>query len=623
MELSKKELFREIKACLPADFELEEIRFEGSEIVLYTRNKEYFARDLDFIRKLVSKLKKRIVVKPHISIAKPQEVAEKVLRERLPESGRVRSITFLPEFTTIIVEAERVGDVVGRRGELVKSLKRELCWDIKVRRAPLIESEVVKTVREIEYKEAEFRKNFLNKVGSRIFQSVRETEWIRLTALGGFREVGRSCLLLQTPESRVLIDCGIKPGTDEFPYLNVPEFDINSIDGIVVSHAHLDHCGLIPYLYEFGYEGPLYCTPPTRDLMLLLWMDYLELLQRSGKKAPFTTKGIREALKRTIVIPYNEVNDITPDMKLTFYNAGHILGSAIVHIHIGDGMHNVIYTGDFKFERTSLFDPAFTDFVRCETVITESTYGTDKMPRRKEAEKMLMENINKVMERNGKVLIPVFAVGRAQDIMVILAKNGFEYPVYLDGMLYDALAIHTAYPEFMSREIQRMILKEGFNPFLQDIFKRVGSSSERKEVAESEEPCVVLATSGMLTGGPAMEYLKYLAESEKNMLMFVGYQAEGTLGRRIQKGWKEIPMEIDGKNVPVKIECEVVTVEGLSGHSDRRQIISFFRKLKQRPHRIICNHGESAKCVELAKTLSKILGTEAIAPRNLETIRLL
>ena len=480
----------------------------------------------------------------------------------------------------------------------------------------------MKTLREMLYRESAFRKEFLDKVGRRIHSGWKETEWIRIVALGGFREVGRSCLLLETPESRVLIDCGIKPGSNEFPYLSLHDFDIKSIDAIILSHAHLDHCGLIPYLYEYGYDGPLYCTLPTRDLMVLLCMDYIELLQKEKGKAPYSTKGIREAVKRCITLDYGEVSDITPDMRLTLLNAGHILGSSIVHIHIGEGLHNVVYTGDFKFERTALFDPASYNFQRCETVITESTYGIDKMPRRQEAEENLMRIINETMEKRGKVLIPVFAVGRAQDVMLILAKNNFEHLVYLDGMLWDALAIHTAYPEYLGREVQKMILKEGFNPFLADIFKRVGSPSERKSVIDSSEPCVILATSGMLTGGPAIEYLKYLAEDEKNTLLFVGYQGEGTLGRRIQKGWKEIPMEIEGKKVPVKIKCRVETVEGLSGHSDQRQIINYLKRLKNRPQRIICNHGESLKCTELAKTLNKLFKVETLAPKNLEAVRL-
>jgi len=151
-------------------------------------------------------------------------------------------------------------------------------------------------------------------------------------------------------------------------FLNVPEFNINEIDGIVVSHAHLDHIGFIPTIYEMGYDGPLYLTQPTLDLATLLWLDYIDVMQRSSFKPLFTIKGVKEAVKRAITLDYNEVTDISPDVKLTFYNAGHILGSAIVHLHVGDGWHNIVYALDQKFGRTNLLDPAHTNFQRVETL---------------------------------------------------------------------------------------------------------------------------------------------------------------------------------------------------------------------------------------------------------------
>ncbi len=612
-----------IEEKLPKDLVVSEIRFEGSEIIIYTRSREYIGQELEFIKELVSELKKRIIVRPDPSLCKSPEEAEKIIKEMAPEEAGIKQINFQPEFSLITIEAEKPGLLIGKKGELLREMKKATMWDIRVRRAPILHSDIIKTLREMLYQESAFRKEFLDKVGRRIHSGLKEPEWARISFLGSGREVGRSCLLLQTPESRVLLDCGIKPGNeDEPPYFSAPEFDLKSIDAIILSHAHLDHCGLIPYLYEYGYKGPLYCTIPTRDLMVLLTMDYIELLQKEGKKPPYSTKGIKEAVKRCITLEYEEVTDITPDMRLTFFNSGHILGGSVVHIHIGEGKHNIVYTGDYKFERTALFDPTSYNFTRCETIITESTYGVDRMPPRKDAEQKILEEIYATMKKGGKVLIPSFAVGRAQEIMVILAKNNFEYPVYLDGMIWDALAIHTAYPEYLGREIQKMIFKEGNNPFLSEIFKRVGSQKERMEVINSQDPSVIIATSGMLSGGPAIEYLKYLAEDEKNKLMFVGYQSEGTLGRKIQKGWKEVPLDFNGKKMPVQINCEVVTIEGLSGHSDQKQIINYFKRLKCRPHKVLTNHGEASKCVELAKSIHKLFRVETMAPKNLEAIRL-
>jgi hypothetical protein len=345
-------------------------------------------------------------------------------------------------------------------------------------------------------------------------------------------------------------------------------------------------------------------------------------MQKSIDSPLYTAKGVKEAVKRTITLEFGEVSDITPDIKLTFQNAGHILGSAIVHLHIGDGMHNIVYALDQKFGRTSLLDPAFTNFRRVETLLIESTYGgrNDIMPSRYEAEDRLMEIINKTMERNGIVLIPSFSVERAQDVMTILAESDFQYPVFVDGMIWDANGIFTAYPEYLSKRIQRKILS-GNDPFTSEIFRRIASKQER-EKAWNEKPSVIISTSGMLVGGPAMDHLKMLGEDPKNTLIFVGYQAEGTMGRRIQKGWREIPMEENGKKFVLDLRMEVETIEGLSGHSDRNQLLAYVGKLRARPSKVIVVHGEPRKSQEFANSVRRIFKIETAVPKNLESIRL-
>ncbi len=624
VEEKASELFSKIKNSLPKDANISDIRFEGCEIVLYTKNKEFFASEPKVIKELVSNLKKRIILRPDPSICVDPEEALELIKKIVPPEAGIQDIEFEPEFGVVTIEAEKPGLVIGKGGETLREIKKKIFWSPIVKRAPVISSDVVKVLRNLIHKNSKFRKDFLNKIGNSIHSGWKPTEWIRLTALGGFREVGRSAILLQTPESKVLLDCGIKPGTNEYPYLNVPEFDVKHLNAVVVSHAHMDHCGFVPYLYKIGYDGPIYLTEPTRDLMVLLCMDYIELMQREGKTPPYSTKDIKEAVKHSVCLEYGEVSDITPDMRLTLLNSGHVLGGSLVHVHIGEGLHNVLYTSDIKFDRTALFEPASTDFQRAETVVIESTYGSkeDIQPRRQEAESQLVEICKRTVEREGICLIPSFAVERSQDVMVILSRAGFEYPVYLDGMVWDATAIHTAYPEYFNKELQRLILQKGINPFTNKIFKRIGCEEERRKVIESKEPCVVIATSGMLTGGPSIWWLKNIAEDSRNSLVFVGFQGEGTLGRRIQKGWKEIPMEENGKTIAIPINCEVLTVTGLSGHSDYKQLINYLSRLKQRPERIIVNHGDNNKCVEFARTLHKIFRCETIAPKLLETVRL-
>jgi len=624
VEEKTTELFERVKNSLPSDADISDIRYEGYEIVVYTKNPDFFVNGTDKVKELVLTFKKRILLRPDPSICKDMEESEKAIKKIVQEEAGIKDISFEPEFGKVIIEADKPGLVIGKKGETLNEIKRETLWLPSIKRAPAIPSETVKVLRELIHKDSKFRKEFLDKVGKRIHSGWKETEWIRMTALGGFREVGRSAVLIHTPESKVLMDCGLKPGTNEFPYLNIPEFDMQNLDAIVLAHAHMDHAGIIPFLYEHGYDGPLYCTYPTRDQMVLLCMDYVELSQKEGRTPFYTTKGIKEAVRRCICLEYGEVSDITPDMRLTLLNSGHILGSAMCHLHIGNGLHNILYTSDMKFDRTALYEPASTDFSRAETVIIESTYGSlaDVLPKRSDAEAKLLKVCEEAMKRGGKVLIPSFAIERSQDVMVILERGGFKNKIYLDGMVWDATAITTTYPEYLNRDLQKLILQQGKNPFTAKIFSRIGSGEEREKILKSDEPCVIIATSGMLVGGPSVWWLKQLAEDSKNGLVFIGWQGEGTLGRRIQKGWKEMPVEEKGRNRTIPINCEISTVEGLSGHSDVNQLQNYVSRLKQIPDRIIVNHGESSKCVELTKILHKLMRCETLAPKNLETVRL-
>jgi KH/beta-lactamase-domain protein len=440
-------------------------------------------------------------------------------------------------------------------------------------------------------------------------------------------------MLLQTRESSVLMDCGINPGSNHpleaFPRLDAQQFELDSLDAVIISHAHLDHCGFLPFLFKYGFDGPVYCSAPTSSLMTLLQLDYLDVMNKQGVMQHFDQKDVRECVLHTIPLRHGTVTDIAPDVRLTLHNAGHILGSSVVHLHVGEGLHNIVYTGDYKFSKTTLLEPAVTEFPRVETIITESTYGAldDIMPSRIEAEEKLASTINSTLDRKGKVIIPVPAVGRAQEILLILdgyMKRGMikEAPVFIEGMISEATAIHTTYPEYLAREVRNSILHEGVNPFQSDYFTNVEHPSARDEIIEGE-PCIIMATSGMLEGGPVIEYFKRLASGENNTIIFVSYQIEGTLGRRIQKGLGEAPMiNSDGKIEVVKVALKVESIEGFSGHSDRRQIIAYIQRLTDRPEKLIVCHGERAKTLSIANLFQRKYKVDAEAPKPLETIRL-
>lgn len=613
-----------IQEELPKTAQITDISYEGSEIILYTKNKEFFNDSSDLIRKIVGKVKKRIQVRADRSIALDEEKTIEIIKKLIPQEAGVKDIYFEPEFAKVVIHAEKPGLVIGKNGETLLNIKQKTFWTPDIKRAPVIDSELIKSIRKMLHKDAGYRKKFLNKVGEKIYSEGKEVEWIRITGLGSWREVGRSCMLLQTPQTRVMLDCGMAvslSAAKPYPYLDVSEFNIQTLDAVILSHAHMDHIGMVPYLYEYGFRGPVYCTRPTRDIAALMQLDYIQICQRENRKAFYSSKGIEEAIRHCITLEYGEVTDIAPDMRVTLQNAGHLLGSASVHIHIGDGLYNLLYTGDIKYENTKLFEKAFTDYARAEAIIVESTYGGDdsKKPPYKDGTDNLLNHIKRALDRGGRVLIPCFAVGRSQDIITILAETDLQVPIYLDGMIWDTTAIHTAYPEYMSRYIQSLILHKGKNPFIDPRLHGIGSQKERELVLNSNEPAIIISTSGMLMGGPAIEYLQVMCNNPNNMLLFVGYQAEGTLGKRIQKGWKEIQLD-NGKML--EMNMEVATVSGLGGHSDQHQILDYLQHFKNKPRKIIVNHGDAKAAVDFARTIHRLYRIESVAPRNLETIRL-
>ncbi|TRM89596.1 beta-CASP ribonuclease aCPSF1, partial [Sulfolobus sp. A20-N-G8] len=383
---------------------------------------------------------------------------------------------------------------------------------------------------------------------------------------------------------------------------------LEELDAVVVTHAHLDHCGMIPFLFKYGYEGPVYATPPTRDIMALMQLDSLDIAEREGRPTPYSAKEVRKELLHTITLDYEEVTDIAPDIRLTFYNAGHILGSAIAHLHIGDGKHNIVYSGDFKYARTRLLDKANDEFPRVDTLIMETTYGAKEQENREESELELLEVINKTLTKGGKVLIPVLAVGRGQEIMLVIndmmkKKLIPEVPVYVTGLVDEVTALHNAYPEWLGREVRDSILYKDENPFTSEFFKRIEGFKE--DIAQGE-PSIIIATSGMLNGGPALEFFKALAPDSKNSIVFVSYQAEGTLGRKVRDGAKEIQIiDRDGRVENIKIGMEIKAIEGFSGHSDRRQLLAFLRNIQPKPKNVILNHGEASSIRSFANYIKE------------------
>lgn len=626
------DILKEIIKVLP-EGKIEDATFEGAKIVLYTKDKDYFFDNRGTIRQAVQEFKKRIELRPDPSLCVEQGKAEKIIRKLVPEEAVIDEFIFDSPRSQVIIHANKPGLVIGKQGELLKEISANTFWVPIVRRMPPIRSKLIESIRSVLYENADYRKKFLDKTGHRIYDGwLREKkhEWVRVSFLGAARQVGRTCFLLQTPESRIVIDCGIDPseeGTETYPYLDAPEFNISEVDAVVVTHSHLDHSGLIPYLFKFGYRGPVYCTAPTRDVMALLQLDMVKIQRNEGKEPIFTSEEVRQMVLHTICLEYDEVTDITPDIRLTLYNAGHVIGSSIVHFNIGNGLHNLAYTGDLKYARTNVLEPGNTQFPRMETLIIESTYGgKENIMAEEEADEYMARVTKETFERGGKVLMPVLGSGRAQEVMVILERLMREgklpqAPIYLDGMLWDITAIHTAYPEFMGRNIRQQIFHNEENPFLSKFFKQVGSPKERQQIILEEGSCFILATSGMLMGGPSVEYLKGLAEGSKHSIIFSCYQPPASLGYRIRSGEKEIAFREGGKQHVLKINMVVHKVE-ITNHSDRRQLMNYIKRCNPQPRKVIIVHGESSRCLDLASSIHKQFKIETVAPKNLETIRI-
>jgi uncharacterized protein len=622
-----KELKDKINEKVPSGITVSDVEFEGPELVIYTDDPKKFADEADLIKLLARDLRKRIVVRPNV--LEDPDRAIGAIKEVVAENAGITDIFFDADTGEVIIEAEKPGVVIGKNGATLREITKHIGWTPKVVRTPPIESSTVKQVRQYLRSVNEDRKIFLRTIGRRIHRDITsKDQWARVTMLGCCREVGRAAFLLTTPESRVLIDCGEKPDSNNStPYLYVPEIHpLSQLDAVVLTHAHLDHCALVPLLYKYGYDGPVYSTPPTRDLSAMLQLDYLDVIHKEDRKVPYSSNEVKTYIKHSITLNYGNVTDIAPDIKLTFHNAGHILGSAIAHFHIGDGLYNIAFTGDFNYSKSRLFNPATASFPRLEALFMESTYGgsNDMQPARSDAEEKLYETINIVLSRGGKVIIPAFAVGRSQEVMLALEEGMRKekipnVKIYLDGMIKEATAIHTTYPEYLNSDLRNQIFKEGMNPFLSESFVAVDSSELREKVINGD-PCVIITTSGMMNGGPVMEYLSNLAADERNALVFVGYQADGTLGRRIQKGWREVPL---GRGKTIVINLEIVTVDGFSGHSDRRQLMNYVGQVQPRPEKIFTIHGDENNTIDLASSLYKRYHIQTHSPMNLETYRMI
>jgi len=630
--LSYGEIRQAIQEKIPARVGITRIEFEGPRLAIYCQQPEVLHEESHIVGEIASLIKKRIVVRSDPSVRMKELEAERVIREIVEDAGLVQ-LYFDPALGEVSLEVERPGEAMGRNGEKALEIVKKTHWTPIFRRSPPIPSMTIKQIRGFLYSKSKERERVLRETGEAIFRPIYQPSGdVRITFLGSTREVGRSAILVKTRESSILLDCGINPGSRSsmgaYPRLDVEEFDLERLDAVVISHAHLDHCGFLPFLYKYGYQGPVYCSEPTASIMTLLQSDYIDVTAKEGGVPPYSPEDISEVILHTIPLSYGEVTDISPDVRLTLHNAGHILGSAITHLHIGKGLHNIVYTSDFKYGPTALLQPASNHFPRVETMIMEATYGgpDNLSPSRRETERNFVDICNKLLVK-GKVLIPVPAVGRAQEILMVINKymeegELLEAPVFIEGMISEATGIHTAYPEYLNHQIRDQIIEEGVNPFESDYFTVVKQHDMRDEIVEGG-PCIIMATAGMMEGGPVVDYFRRLAPDPENGLIFVSYQVAGTMGQRVQSGMESAQVYgSDGKMQIINIALKTFTVQGFSGHSDRRQLLNYVKRTRPSPKGVYVVHGEESKCINLARTISRFRGIKGYSPRLLDTFAL-
>ncbi len=653
---SEDEVGKLILKSIPSESQITLVRFEGPNIALYTKNAKFALTELTYYLSALSKtLKKRFIIRTDPSVRLPEEQTRQAVVKLLPKDVLVSAVFCDDASGEVVLEVSRPESI---DPNMIVEIARSTGWIAHTRRSPHIPSSSINIIHSTLKGSARERTDFLQKLGKRIFRGPlvvgangngsshqqsgsmpspgKPQSWstnkeeVMLFCLGGVKQVGRSCFIVVTPESKVMLDCGINPGEmsglDAYPRLDWFNFDFDDLDAVVISHAHIDHQGFLPTLFKYGYKGPVYCTEPTLPLMTLLQNDSVKIADSNGTYLPFSGRDVNEVIKYCITLPYGKPTDISPDITITLNNAGHIMGSATVHLNIS-GAHNILYSGDYKYARTQLLDSAVSMYPRVETLITESTYGnsTDIMPDQQLVYRTFAESINKTLTEGGKVLIPVPAVGRAQEIMLVMAKEMhdgrlIESPIYIEGMISEASAIHMSYAHYLGSDVRRSV-SQGINPFLSEYFTVI-SGGKRDEVLNDESPAIVMATSGMLEGGPSVEYFKQLAPNPKNKIMFVSYQINGTLGRRVLDGaMSEVSMmDRTGKVKVVPVRCQTQKIDGFSGHSDFNQILSFVARVK--PKRVLVNHGERTKSENTASAIYSRLKIRSAVPDNREIVRL-
>jgi len=617
-ESANQNIMAVILQSLPHEANLTKIEYEGPCIALYSKNPSYLLQNNQLVLNMVNTIKKRIVIRIDESLRLSQDESTNVIGDTVPKESGIAGTFFDAVLGEAVIFARKPWTILREGGDV--DLTEKIGWKVRVRKAPQ-NMLPIETLYKILGETVSQRTKFYREVGDKIFRpKLTEQAEASLLTLGGFAEVGRSCMLLETRESKIILDCGLnlsaKDSLGALPRFDITGIGMEEVDAVVLSHAHLDHTGFLPALFKYGYRGPVYCTEPTLLLMSILQRDYLKY---SGSDALYSEQDIDRAVTHTITLMLGIVTDISPDIKLVLSNSGHIIGSTSIHLHIGNGEHNLVYTSDMKFGKTQTLENASWSFPRVETMIIESTYGgkEDIMCPREQSEANLVSAVERTLTAGGHVLMPVPAVGISQELILLLGrftKGGrLKTKVLVEKIISEATAVYEAYPEFLSKELGKHVLESEASQFGSEF------SIVESETLKPSEPAIVLAPSSMLIGGPSVGYLKQIADNPKSTLIILSYQSLDTPGRAILDGARQI--RIGGETI--ELQCQVERIDGLGSHSDYNQLMAYVMRLRPKLRRVLVNHGERPKAQNLASMINKQFRIQTQHPLVQEAIKLL
>ena len=446
--------------------------------------------------------------------------------------------------------------------------------------------------------------------------------------LGAVGTVTGSRFIVQGKSSKVMIDCGLYQGLKELRLKNWEKFseDPQSIDAIVISHAHLDHCGYLPKLVREGYDGPIYCTPYTAKLAAIVLRDSAKLQTEDAKYAKkkgfskhkdptglYNAEEAEKAISLFHPIPFHEPFEVAKDVTVTFHRSGHILGSSFVDLTV-EGKR-VVFTGDIgRGNHMVLTNPDLIPKGAISALVTESTYGDRTHPKTDDS---LADAINRTIKRHGNILIPAFAVDRTEIMLMTLkklikTKKIPNLPIYVDSpMALSALNHYRDAINSKSPEIRPELFNLSEDPFDPGTLNEATTVEASKAINDINQPSIIISASGMATGGRVVHHLEHMLPNPNNSVLLVGYQAAGTRGQYLLSGAKTIKMY--GKFVDVN--AEIVQIEEFSVHADSEELIKWFGSADSTPNCVYAVHGESSSAESFANLIHNKLNWNALVPK--------